>query len=157
MSISLTIDADSYDDLISDIRRVMSGGAGLPPMQEQPKGNRDPAPVNDNPKPRKPRGAKTEDHTKEVKDESAAGESSASASTDVATETDVSTASSTAEIPDIENVRAILKRLGATDGFGHDKVFEVLGKYKATNASSVPEARRAELIAEIEALLKGGK
>jgi hypothetical protein len=60
------------------------------------------------------------------------------------------------EIPDIEAVRHALKTLGAADGFGHDKVFEVLGEYKATNASTVPEARRAELIAEIEAMLKEG-
>jgi hypothetical protein len=52
-------------------------------------------------------------------------------------------------------VRAKLKQMGATDGLGHDKVFEVLGKYKATNASGVPEGKRAELIAEIDALLAG--
>lgn len=61
------------------------------------------------------------------------------------------------EIPDIEDLRAKLKKLGATDGLGHDKVFELLGKYGAKNASTVAEDKRAALIADIDALLEGAK
>jgi hypothetical protein len=74
----------------------------------------------------------------------------ASSATDSATQSPTSS-----EVPDIEVVRAKLKQLGATEGLGHDKVFEVLGKYSAKNASTVPEARRAELVAEIDGLIAG--
>lgn len=72
-------------------------------------------------------------------------------------ETSSESASNAPSVPDIEAVRAVLKKLGATDGLGTEKVFELLGKYGAKNASTVPEDKRAELIAEIEELLKGAK
>ena len=158
MAINFTISHDTVEQAIADMKTLAFAlGGGLPPMQEQPKENRDPAPAEP-PKERKPRARKADDK-EEAKAE--AGEQTASGSTDAtsaSTENPSPGGETTkAEIPDIEAVRHALKTLGAADGFGHDKVFEVLGRYKATNASTVPEDRRAELIAEIEALLKGGK
>lgn len=139
MSISVTVSGDNTDEIIADLKRIfpsLMAGTALPPMQEQPKRD-EPAPQQEvipPAKETKKRAAKTkEPETIEGtvnKDEPA-------------------------EIPDIELVRHKLKSLGATDGLGHDKVFEVLGKYGAKNASTVPEARRAELIAEIDGLIAG--
>jgi len=59
------------------------------------------------------------------------------------------------EIPNIDEVRNMLKTVGATDGLGHDKVFEVLGKYNAKNASGIPEDKRQAVIDDCKALLDG--
>jgi hypothetical protein len=56
-----------------------------------------------------------------------------------------------AETPDVDAVRAKLKELGAVS---HEKVFEVLSKFGAKNASTVPPEKRAEVIAAVEAELK---
>lgn len=61
------------------------------------------------------------------------------------------------EIATLEDTQAALKRLAATDNFGHEAVFKVLGKYGAKNGATVPEDKRAALIAEIDALLAGAK
>lgn len=152
MSISLTINASCVGELHAELRNLLPGQ--LPPMQEQPRENREPLPESnvkeiepeqiprDPPKERKPRAKKPE----EVKTEDK-GESSG-----VETVDDAGSASNA--IPDIEDLRARLKTLGATEGMGHDKVFEVLGKYGAKNASTVPEEKRAACIAEIDNLLK---
>lgn len=162
--ISVTFNAETPDALLSDLQRIfphLLAGTPLPPMAEQP--NRDPAPAE----PAK-RTRKTKEE-KEAAGEPASGGSQTTSNPDAeGSQSNGSTASSTAasteppspsgataEVPDIELVRAKLKQLGATDGLGHDKVFEVLGRYKATNASSVPTEKRAELIAEIDALLAG--
>lgn len=170
MSINFTISTNTVEEAIADMKALSAAfnGPGLPPMQEQPLREpvtgpiREPAPpVNDNPalKERKPRAKKEEAKADAAEPDAATSDTASGSTSSVADGSSATSADtqSTAEIPDIENVRAILKRLGAADGFGHDKVFDVLGKYKATNASSVPEARRAELIAEIEAMLKDGK
>lgn len=160
--------------MLSDLQRLfpsLVAGTALPPMQEQPRENREPLPEPnvkeiEPSKQRKPRTPKAEPAAEEVKTEDK-GESTASASTDAAktaspSESETNTASTdspspTGEtIPDIEDLRARLKTLGATEGFGHDKVFEVLGKYDAKNASTVPVEKRAACIAEIDDLLKGG-
>ena len=80
-----------------------------------------------------------------------------SGSTSSEQDNSTTSASDASSVPDIDAVRTALKTLGATDGLGTDKVFELLGKYGAKNASTVPEDKRAELIAEIEELLKGAK
>ncbi|MBO4228047.1 hypothetical protein [Bradyrhizobium neotropicale] len=182
MPIEMTLRGASADEFLSELRGVLPAlvaGTSLPPMQEQPKENREPAPAE--PKQRKPRGASAKDAAAEkvveadgtvTKDreagEAKSGEPSADTAapgekeaSEAATSTSAPAVSEQAkaeEIPDIEDVRARLKKLGATDGFGHDKVFEVLGRYGATNASSVPTEKRAALIAEIDELLaKGAK
>lgn len=141
--ISVTFNNETADGMIADLQRIfpsLLAGAGLPPMAEQP--SREPAPAE--PKERKPRAKKDDAPKEEAKAD--AGESS---------ETGNPPPDGPSEVPDIEVVRAKLKQMGATDGLGHDKVFEVLGKYKATNASSVPTEKRADLIAEIDTLLAG--
>ena len=91
-----------------------------------------------------------------LSDASTAGKTP-SASTSSEQDNSTTSASDASSVPDIDAVRTALKTLGATDGLGTDKVFELLGKYGAKNASTVPEDKRAELIAEIEELLKGAK
>jgi hypothetical protein len=167
MPISLTIDAETPEGLMADIRTLFP--SALPPMQEQPRENREPLPaenVKEIEPPKRTRKTKEKEDAKAPEGESDAASQSANST---ASETDASKSSSTASestgapspsgetIPDIEDLRARLKTLGATEGFGHDKVFEVLGKYGAKNASTVPEEKRADCIAEIDALLKGGK
>jgi hypothetical protein len=95
-------------------------------------------------------GAEPSSSNTDAKTSSSETGQSSSAPTDSATQSPTSS-----EVPDIEVVRAKLKQLGATEGLGHDKVFEVLGKYSAKNASTVPEGRRAELVAEIDGLIAG--
>jgi hypothetical protein len=95
-------------------------------------------------------GAEPSSSDTDAKTSSSETGQSSSAPTDSATQSPTSS-----EVPDIEVVRAKLKQLGATEGLGHDKVFEVLGKYSAKNASTVPEGRRAELVAEIDGLIAG--
>lgn len=173
MPISLTINSDTPDGLLADIRTLFP--SALPPMQEQPV--REPAPMRGaptadptaDPKPeRKTRTKKTEElppesvkpveAKTEASGEQRAPDTSASeqVSTDASSKSSEKSPSSDA-IPDIEDLRARLKTLGATEGFGTDKVFEVLGRYGAKNASTVPEEKRAACIAEIDELLKGGK
>lgn len=171
--ISVTINAETPDALLSDLQRVfpsLLAGTPLPPMQEQPKENREPLPPEnvkeiELPKERKSRakkeageasaGEQTTLTSAPAAETNSSGKSEPEASTDQAAQASADGAASGADTPDIELVRAKLKQLGATDGLGHDKVFEVLGKCKATNASSVPPEKRAELIAEIDALLAG--
>ena len=136
MSISVTVSGDTTDAIIADLKRIfpsLLAGTALPPMQEQP--SREPAPQEVIPP--KERKSRT---TKPKEPETIEG----TVNTDAP-----------AEIPDIELVRHKLKSLGSTDGLGHDKVFEVLGKYGAKNASTVPEDKRTELIAEIDGLIAG--
>ncbi len=55
-------------------------------------------------------------------------------------------------VPPIEDVRAALMKLAKEKG--DDDVWNMLEKYKAKSASTVPEAKRAELIAEIDEACK---
>lgn len=171
MPISLHLDANTPLELLSDLRDLFPG-LGLPPMQEQPAANREPLPaenVKEVEAPRRTRRTKAE-----MAAEKEAAEGDKGESAPVTPETsDSSTASSSAAstdqqsdepskdaeqpVPDIEDLRARLKTLGATEGFGTDKVFEVLGKYGAKNASTVPEEKRAACIAEIDGILAGAK
>lgn len=64
-------------------------------------------------------------------------------------------AESQAEVPTVDDVRAALLKFSKADGFGHDAVFNLLSKYDAKSASTVPEGKRAEVIAEIEKQLAG--
>lgn len=161
---NFTISTNTAEEAIAEMKLLATAlGGGLPPMQEQPKENREPSPANDDkPKERKPRAKK---------DESAAGES-APASTDASdaaksatTGTTTPSPTSSEEIPDIEVVRAKLKQMGATDGLGHDKVFETLAHYKskdddkqpAKSASTLRPADYNALIAEIDGLLASVK
>jgi hypothetical protein len=159
MTISVNITNESADGLLDDLRRIfpalVAGGPltpAQPATQEQPQAAE---PRSE----RKPRSSSKKDaatsaEASSTEKTSSTGTASTAADTGAA---DIASPSEAApEIPDIEDLRAKLKTLGATDGFGHDKVFEVLGKYNAKNASTVPEARRAECINEIDALLKAG-
>ncbi len=131
---------DNVETMIADLKRIfpsLLAGTALPPMQDQPKRDEPATPKQEiiepakEPKKRAPKAKEPETIEGTVnKDEPA-------------------------KIPDIELVRHKLKSLGSTDGLGHDKVFEVLGKYGAKNASTVPEDKRAELIAEIDGLIAG--
>lgn len=58
-------------------------------------------------------------------------------------------------VPDIEAVRASLKALGSAENHGTDAVFALLEQYGAKNASTVPEDKRADLIAAINQKLEG--
>lgn len=150
----------NVEEVLSDLQRLMPAllnGTPLPPMQEQPA--RDPEPV-------KPRSKKKDELAPLVKDAATsstatdpndAANAKETASSD-ASKPEVSSGSvSTASPVDLDDVRAKLKTLGATDGLGHDKVFELLGKYGAKNASTVPEDKRADLIADIDAALASVK
>lgn len=140
MSISVTVSGDTTDAIIADLQRIfpsLLAGTALPPMQEQPK--RDPAPQPEQ-EVIPPAKEKATRKAKAKEPETIEG---------------TAEKVETVEIPDIEMVRHKLKSLGSTDGLGHDKVFEVLGKYGAKNASTVPEDKRAELIAEIDGLIAG--
>lgn len=57
--------------------------------------------------------------------------------------------------PDIEALRDALKRLASAEGHGADAVFELLGQYGVKNASTLPEDKRAEVIAKINEKLGG--
>lgn len=130
----------SADEVIADMKKIMPAliaGTPLPPMQEQPK---------DDPQPQKTRQRKAKEAEEKQPDPTPAAESTA---VEAATEV----ASTSAEISDIEDLRAALKKLGATDGHGSDAVFKLLGEYGAKNASTVPEAKRAEVIGKINGML----
>jgi hypothetical protein len=157
MPINFTITHETIEEAIADMKLLtIALGGGSPPMQEQPKENREPAPANDDKPARKPRAKKGETETPLESD-------GAASSKETAAETNTSEESSTAEIPDIEFVRARLKQMGATDGLGHDKVFETLAHYKskdndkepAKSASTLRPADYNALLAEIDELLKG--
>lgn len=159
---NFTISANTAEEAIAEMKLLAAAlGGGLPPMQEQP--IREPAPpVNDNvtttntARPGDKPGSRTRKKDAATSAEASSTETTSPTEAKSAdADTGAAATASPSEIPDIELVRAKLKQMGATDGLGHDKVFEVLGRYKATNASTVPEARRAELIAEIDELLKG--
>lgn len=174
MPISLTVSNESADLVLADLQRLfpsLVAGTQLPPMQEQPRENREPLPESNvkeiEPAPVNTRGTR---RTKPKEDAKAPeGEPSSEntttkeekpAAVEQSTEDDSSkspSAPDTSTVPDIDDLRARLKTLGATEGFGHDKVFEVLGKYDAKNASTVPETKRAACIAEIDEMLKGSK
>lgn len=155
----------SADEVIADMKKIMPAliaGTPLPPMQEQP--NRDVIVTNTPRSGDKPgsrtRTKKTEEDAKPDAGESNSASQSSKENSDSETiggEAGGSTNTSWTEIPDIEALRASLKKLGATDGFGADKVFEVLGKYGAKNASTVPEDKRAEVIKAIDDMLAGAK
>lgn len=163
MTISFHLECATADEVLHDLQRLfphlMSGATpGLPPMQEQPK--REPEPVKSGeiiePAPKKTRGKKDKEpetiEAAPLPDASTVVDTP-SASTPSEAETSTTSASSAPSVPELDDVRAKLKTLGATDGLGHDKVFELLGKYGAKNASTVPEDKRAALIAEIDELL----
>ncbi|TWA89545.1 hypothetical protein [Bradyrhizobium stylosanthis] len=169
MPISMTFSNESADGILADLQRIfpaLVSGGQLPPMQEQPAANREPLPESNvkeiEPKPCKSRTPKEETGKKDDAPsvaESSTEAASSTATTSAAGDTGAAsetTASPSDAIPDIEDLRARLKTLGATEGFGHDKVFEVLGKYGAKNASTVPEEKRADCIEEIDELLKAG-
>jgi len=152
MTISLTIDSETPEGLMADIRTLFP--SALPPMQEQP--SREPLPP-ENVKERKTRKPK-EDAKADAGEPAPAAEDGSASSKESSSAPSTDPVSSepsndAASVPDIEDLRARLKTLGATEGLGHDKVFEVLGKYGAKNASTVPEAKRATCIAEIDGLL----
>ena len=163
MPITLSVTHDTAGGVIAEVKELL-GLNGLPPMQEQPK---------DDPQPQKTRTRKGKE-AEAPKEADTAGESAvggANSATDASASTASQTTSGTAsastetqsgggatsEVPNIDDLRASLKKLGATDGFGADKVFEVLGKYGAKNASTVPEDKRAEVIKAIDDMLAGAK
>lgn len=128
MPVSVTVSGDNVESMIADLNRVFSALLAGTPLP----------PMQEQPK---PEAAPPKKDTKKPAPKTA----------------EAADTSKTADQPDLDTVRAKLKALGATDGLGHDKVFEVLGKYGAKNASTVPEDRRAELVTEIDALIAGAK
>lgn len=128
MTISVTVTGDSADAMIADLQRIFPALVAGTPLP----------PMQEQPKPEVVPPKKDTKKTAEKKPETIE-------------------ATKNVDQPDLETVRAKLKSLGATEGLGHDKVFEVLGKYGAKNASTVPEGRRAEIVAEIDALIAGAK
>jgi hypothetical protein len=162
----INIDGETADDAIAEFRKVfgaLSAPVGVvaagPLVTAEATGA---APkdgeVIQPKKTRKSKADKEAESTAPLADASSAGmtESASTSSTAESSDTSASTASSE-DVPDLDTVRTKLKKLGATDGLGHDKVFEVLGKYGAQNASTVPEDKRAAVIAEIDELLAGTK
>lgn len=171
MSITVTFANDTADGILSDLQRIfpaLVAGTPLPPMQDQPV--REPATAPKEPTevipPKKTRGAaaklaaadKVIDETGEVvkdrdaplADAPAAETRSSSASSEGEASSSASTAAS---VVDLDTLRAKLKQVGATDGLGHDKVFEILGKYGVKTASTVPEDKRADVVADLDAAL----
>lgn len=66
------------------------------------------------------------------------------------TKTEAAPVEASVEVPPIDDVRAALKALGTAKG--EDPVFELLGRFKARNASTVAEGDRAAVITEAKQL-----
>lgn len=180
--ISMTFQNETADAVLDDLRRIfphLVAGTSLPkeaaPVTLTAVEAPEVAVVEEKPEPT-PRTRKKKDDkessgtsapasseggTEAPLSDAASAETKPSASTASAEEKSTASASDAASVPDIEDVRAKLKTLGATDGYGHDKVFEVLAHYKnkedpkavAKSASTMRPADYAALITEIDALL----
>lgn len=163
MSITLTFQSQTAEEALRDFRIIMDAlvkGDPLPPMQEQPnREHREPVQQEVIDPPAKKTRARKDKEPVQIDIEQSIAEAPplaaapAEATDGPSSEPDASSPSAPAAAPDIETVRAKLKALGATDGLGHDAVFDLLGKYGAKNASTVPEDKRAEVIAKIDALM----
>lgn len=165
MSIHLNIEGESAHQVLEEMRTLMAaltGSAPVPQTTDTPFAQAKTGEIID-PAPKKTRAKKDkEPETIEGKVEAplsgaSSAEKTESASTSSTTEKSEASASTAASVPDLDEVRAKLKALGATNGLGHAAVFELLGKYGAKNASTVPEDKRAEVIAKIDELIAGVK
>lgn len=155
----VNIDGETTDEAIAEFRKVFGALLGDTPRTTAPLTGEvlDLAPKPARGRTKKDKEPETIEGTANPLPDASSAEKTESDSTASSAEKSDTSASSASSIPDLDTVRAKLKALGATDGLGHDKVFEVLGKYGAKNASTVPEDKRAELIAEIDTLLAGAK
>lgn len=172
--ISMTFQNETADAVLDDLRRIfphLVAGTSLPkeaaPVTLTAVQAPEVAVVEEKPEPT-PRTRKKKDDkessgtsalasseggTEAPLSDAASAEMKPSASTASAEEKSAASASDAASVPALDDVRAQLQKLGATEGLGHDKVFETLAKYGAKNASTVPEDKRAALITEIDSLL----
>lgn len=132
MNIQLTIDANSTDHLMAELRRLLQGEARKPAdaIADTPVDGE----VLDPPKPtRAPRKPKETVIDAKVEPEKPVEKTEAPAT--------------------IDDLRAALVKLAKADGHGEDAVWKMLGELGAKKASEVPEAKRADVIAEINKLL----
>lgn len=165
----INIDGETTEDAIAEFKRVFSGlcsgESSYPTAANEALKNAaaaDDVKTGDILEPEKPKPArKKKDKEPATVDNAPLADASTADNPQPSTQSEPEGSSESASdapsAPDIEDVRSKLKKLGATDGLGHDKVFEVLGRYGAKNASTVPEDKRAALIAEIDELLAGAK
>lgn len=163
MSITFSITSEDADAMLADLRRVFPAlvagsalpidlrvaGNGLPPMQEQP--NRDPAPAKTGEVLDPPPKTKKDKTTK--KGETIDAVPLSNSSSENAADNSAGATGGETDIPSLDDLRAKLMALGKVEG-GHEKAFALLEKVGAKSASTVPEAKRAEVIAEVNKLLE---
>lgn len=157
----INIEGETTDEAIAEFRKVFgalvgaSVGVGapadnqpaaiegevIPPAPKKTRAKKDSGPLS---------GGKETSLTNTPSEKSASTASQQTLAGPDATLADASDASSVS----IDDLRAKLMALSKTDG-GHDKVFAILGKVGAKNASTVPEDKRAEVVALVDEALAG--
>lgn len=158
MPITLTITADTPTDFfhqlagaVGSMRAVGGGGA-----QQTTQGPPAAAPKGETAKPIDgeiiPPKADTKTTTRKPRETKKADEPKGETAPEPKTETaEAGTVESQVDIPPVDDVRAALKKLASEKG--DDAVFGLLKDFKAKNASTVPEDKRAELIAKVAELV----
>lgn len=148
MTIKIEVTGETATAAVQDLlmlantftRGIAPPQVASPPTQpEQPKADVKPAEkVVDKPKTTR---AKKDDKPTEPKQ------------TDIEEKIAETTAGEKLAMPPIEDVRAALQSLAKSKG--DDAVWELLSEYKAKNASTIPEEKRAEVIEKIRAQVEG--
>lgn len=144
MSIQMNVTATDGDHLRQLLKGILQGLAQAPALEQSIV-----EVVEDTPKQRPLRGAAKVEAEKHAAKQAAEAKAAEKAAAEAPKEPEKPV------VPDIEAVRASLKALGSAENHGTDAVFALLEQYGAKNASTVPEDKRADLIAAINQKLEG--
>jgi hypothetical protein len=145
-NISITVNAESAEALKAQLRQILEGEAAKPAAALTPKG------LDATEAARLPAGEPTAAATSDVAAPKTRkkADKPAEPKAEVKPEPEVKT-DPPAEVPSLDDVRGALMNLSKAEGHGSEAVFELLGAFGAKNASTVPEDKRAALIAAVTA------